>query len=191
MASGIGSVASLIPFVHHNVSDRACQNFRTSGKVASPVRSLRLLRPREGRQPAGLYAVFVVDKPRQGVRVDLIPRAHRGGLDHFPAPRFLELVRHGQEKTKEPTGPGTFMILTLVFFVLAAAILGVTTYLGFNGQKEWEDRPRRPTRRRPSSKAAWPRRRLAATSCESRMELMIRKIARISAAGQVASRQHP
>src|SRR6476646_8762689 len=37
-------------------------------------------------------------------------------------------------KRKEETGPGTGMILVLVFFVLASLILGVTTYLGFDGQ---------------------------------------------------------
>ena len=34
-------------------------------------------------------------------------------------------------KKKKETGPGVFMILTLVFFVLASVVLGVTTYLGF------------------------------------------------------------
>src|SRR5262245_39811247 len=41
-------------------------------------------------------------------------------------------------KRKEEAGPGTFMILVLVFFILASLILGVTTYLGFNGQAELE-----------------------------------------------------
>lgn len=41
------------------------------------------------------------------------------------------------KKNKE-TGPGVFMILTLVFFVLATIILGLTTYLGFTGQEELE-----------------------------------------------------
>lgn len=39
------------------------------------------------------------------------------------------------KKSKE-SGPGVFMILTLVFFVLATIILGLTTYLGFTGQEE-------------------------------------------------------
>jgi len=34
-------------------------------------------------------------------------------------------------KKKKETGPGVFLILTLVFFVLASVVLGVTTYLGF------------------------------------------------------------
>lgn len=42
------------------------------------------------------------------------------------------------KKSKE-SGPGTFMILTLVFFVLATVILGITTYLGFAGQAQLED----------------------------------------------------
>jgi hypothetical protein len=41
-------------------------------------------------------------------------------------------------KRKEETGPGTFLILVLVFFVLASLILGVTTYLGYKGQEELE-----------------------------------------------------
>ena len=41
-------------------------------------------------------------------------------------------------KKKEETGPGTFMILVLVFFVLATLILGVTTYMGYSGQDELE-----------------------------------------------------
>jgi len=43
-------------------------------------------------------------------------------------------------KKKQETGPGTGMIVTLVFFVLASLILGVTTYMGFDGQKELEDK---------------------------------------------------
>jgi len=39
---------------------------------------------------------------------------------------------------QEPTGPGTGMILVLVFFVLASLILGITTYLGFDGQAEFK-----------------------------------------------------
>jgi hypothetical protein len=42
-------------------------------------------------------------------------------------------------KKKQESGPGTFMILVLVFFVLASLILGVTTYLGYNGQTELEN----------------------------------------------------
>jgi hypothetical protein len=41
-------------------------------------------------------------------------------------------------KQKPESGPGTFMILVLVFFVLATIILGVTTYLGYKGQEELE-----------------------------------------------------
>jgi hypothetical protein len=41
-------------------------------------------------------------------------------------------------KRKEETGPGTAMILVLVFFVLATLILGVTTYLGYKGQDDLE-----------------------------------------------------
>src|SRR5829696_7037012 len=41
-------------------------------------------------------------------------------------------------KKKPESGPGTFMIIALVFFVLTSAILGVTTYLGFEGQTELE-----------------------------------------------------
>jgi hypothetical protein len=41
-------------------------------------------------------------------------------------------------KKKQETGPGTGMIVTLVFFVLASLILGVTTYMGFDGQTELE-----------------------------------------------------
>jgi len=44
-----------------------------------------------------------------------------------------------KKKAQEPTGPGTFMILVLVFFVLASLILGVTTYLGFEGQSKLEE----------------------------------------------------
>src|SRR5262249_26482496 len=43
-----------------------------------------------------------------------------------------------RKAAQEPTGPGTFMILVLVFFVLAALILGVTTYLGYKGQEDLE-----------------------------------------------------
>ena len=42
-------------------------------------------------------------------------------------------------KRKEESGPGTFMILVLVFFVLASLILGVTTYLGYKGQEDLEN----------------------------------------------------
>jgi hypothetical protein len=41
-------------------------------------------------------------------------------------------------KKKQENGPGTGMIVTLVFFVLATLILGVTTYMGFDGQTELE-----------------------------------------------------
>ncbi len=40
---------------------------------------------------------------------------------------------------KKQDGPGTGMIITLVFFVLATLILGVTTYMGFDGMKELEE----------------------------------------------------
>src|SRR5262245_77221 len=39
-------------------------------------------------------------------------------------------------KKKPESGSGTFMIIALVFFVLASAVLGVTTYLGFSEQGE-------------------------------------------------------
>jgi hypothetical protein len=39
-------------------------------------------------------------------------------------------------KKKAESGPGPFMILVLVFFILASLILGVTTYMGYNGQEE-------------------------------------------------------
>jgi cell division protein FtsB len=42
-------------------------------------------------------------------------------------------------KKTQPAGPGVGMIVTLVFFVLASVILGVTTWLGFDGQKQLED----------------------------------------------------
>src|SRR4051812_49806143 len=41
-------------------------------------------------------------------------------------------------KKKQESGPGPFMILTLVFFILASLILGVTTYMGYKGQEELE-----------------------------------------------------
>ena len=41
-------------------------------------------------------------------------------------------------KRKEESGPGTGLILVLVFFILASLVLGVTTYMGFNGQTEFE-----------------------------------------------------
>src|SRR4051794_34776110 len=41
-------------------------------------------------------------------------------------------------RKKPESGPGTFMIIALVFFVLTSAILGVTTYLGFSEQGELE-----------------------------------------------------
>jgi hypothetical protein len=41
-------------------------------------------------------------------------------------------------KRNEESGPGTGMILMLVFFVLATLILGVTTYMGYSGQDELE-----------------------------------------------------
>lgn len=41
-------------------------------------------------------------------------------------------------KRQEESGPGTGLILVLVFFILASLVLGVTTYMGFNGQTELE-----------------------------------------------------
>jgi hypothetical protein len=41
-------------------------------------------------------------------------------------------------KKQQESGPGTGMIIALVFFVLTSAILGVTTYLGFDGQADLE-----------------------------------------------------
>ena len=43
-------------------------------------------------------------------------------------------------KRNEEAGPGTGMILVLVFFVLATLILGVTTYLGYSEQAELENK---------------------------------------------------
>lgn len=42
-------------------------------------------------------------------------------------------------KKKQEGGAGTGMIITLVFFVLTSLILGVTTYMGFDGQAELEN----------------------------------------------------
>lgn len=41
-------------------------------------------------------------------------------------------------KKKKETGPGPVMIIILVFFILATAMLGVTTYLGFEGEAEYK-----------------------------------------------------
>lgn len=41
-------------------------------------------------------------------------------------------------KKKPETGPGVFMILALVFFVLTTIVLGVTTYLGFKDADQYE-----------------------------------------------------
>jgi hypothetical protein len=41
-------------------------------------------------------------------------------------------------KKQAESGPGPFMIVTLVFFILATLILGVTTYLGYKGQEDLE-----------------------------------------------------
>lgn len=43
-----------------------------------------------------------------------------------------------KRRAQEPAGPGVFMILALVFFILAAAVLGVTTYLGYKDADQWE-----------------------------------------------------
>lgn len=43
-----------------------------------------------------------------------------------------------KKKPPQETGPGVFMILALVFFVLTTAVLGVTTYLGFEGETKWQ-----------------------------------------------------
>jgi hypothetical protein len=48
-------------------------------------------------------------------------------------------------KKKPESGPGTFMIIALVFFVLTSAILGVTTYLGFDGQTELQNKEKAAT----------------------------------------------
>ena len=42
-------------------------------------------------------------------------------------------------KKKKETGPGPAMIVTLAFFVLATAILGVTTYLGFGEAATYQE----------------------------------------------------
>jgi hypothetical protein len=43
------------------------------------------------------------------------------------------------KKKPQETGPGVFMILALIFFILVAAVLGVTTYLGFEGESKWQE----------------------------------------------------
>lgn len=43
-----------------------------------------------------------------------------------------------KKKQQVESGPGVFMILALVFFVLASAVLGVTTYLGFSEQEQYK-----------------------------------------------------
>lgn len=58
-----------------------------------------------------------------------------------------------KRKPQEPTGPGTFMILTLVFFVLATVILGVTTYLGFEGQGKLEEAAKAAADKEKAAKA--------------------------------------
>ena len=51
-----------------------------------------------------------------------------------------------KRKAPEPTGPGVFMILALVFFILAAAVLGVTTYLGYKDADQWENASKEATK---------------------------------------------
>src|SRR5687768_12796242 len=48
-------------------------------------------------------------------------------------------------KKQQETGPGTGMIIALVFFVLTTVILGVTTYLGFDGQTALEEKSKKAT----------------------------------------------
>src|SRR5262245_46045792 len=55
----------------------------------------------------------------------------------IPAAASLEFIVMAKRKP-EPSGPGIFMILALVFFVLATAVLGVTTYLGYKDADQWE-----------------------------------------------------
>ncbi len=43
-----------------------------------------------------------------------------------------------KKKPAQESGPGIFMILALVFFILTTAVLGVTTYLGFKDADQWE-----------------------------------------------------
>src|SRR5262245_41906093 len=127
-----GSVASLVPSVHHNDLRRACQNFRVTDegvKVATTVA------PAERQATRGSCAAPAVDNIRSAVTVDLISPRTYGGPSTSTGPRSLEFVM-AKRKAQEPTGPGTAMILVLVFFVLATLILGVTTYLGFEGQSE-------------------------------------------------------
>ncbi|HKA06226.1 MAG TPA: hypothetical protein VKD71_03145 [Gemmataceae bacterium] len=57
-----------------------------------------------------------------------------------------------RKAAQEPTGPGTFMILVLVFFVLASLILGVTTYLGFEGQGKLEDAAKEAKKKEDAAK---------------------------------------
>lgn len=56
-------------------------------------------------------------------------------------------------KKKPESGPGTFMIIALVFFVLAAAVLGVTTYLGFDGQTELDKQAKEAQSKEKAAKA--------------------------------------
>jgi hypothetical protein len=71
-------------------------------------------------------------------------------------------------KKKQESGPGPFMILTLVFFILASLILGVTTYMGYKGQEELE----------ASTKAAVEEKKKAAALAEE--QLARRNVLRIA-----------
>jgi len=56
-------------------------------------------------------------------------------------------------KKKQESGPGTFMILVLVFFILASLILGVTTYLGYKGQDELENQAKAAAEKQKAAEA--------------------------------------
>ncbi|HEX3147944.1 MAG TPA: hypothetical protein VHR66_07655 [Gemmataceae bacterium] len=56
-------------------------------------------------------------------------------------------------KKKQESGPGPFMILTLVFFILASLILGVTTYMGYKGQEELETQAKEAKKNQDAARA--------------------------------------
>jgi len=56
-------------------------------------------------------------------------------------------------KRNAESGPGTFMILGLVFFVLATLILGVTTYMGYKGQEELENQAKGAAEKQKAAEA--------------------------------------
>ena len=60
VASGIGSVTSLVPSVHHNHPRRACQNFRATDEV---VQAGTTGAPAERSATGGSCAAFAVDSP--------------------------------------------------------------------------------------------------------------------------------